>query len=59
MVYNTEEQWKPIASVVGKILLTKVLELEKPDKTGLLLLANFVVYCKKKHDSLKIKNYIK
>ena len=59
MVYNIEEQWKPIVSVVGKILLTKVLELEKPDKIDLLLLANCVVCCKKKHNSLKIKNYIK
>lgn len=32
MVYNIEEQWKPVVSFVGKILLTKVLELEKPDK---------------------------
>lgn len=59
MVYNIEEQWKPVVSFVGKILLTKVLELEKPEKIDLLLLANCVVYCKKKHDSLKIKNYIK
>ena len=55
--YIIQKQWKPIVSVVRKILQAKIPVLERIKQNGLMLYQTALFVARKNQLSLKIKNY--